>query len=48
MSQEKVNALSVGTHGSCVRGKMATIYHVKDIYADARAVRPYSVITLAF
>ncbi len=46
MSQKKVNTLSVGTHGSCVRCKTILINRVNDIYADARAVRPYTVITL--
>ncbi len=44
----KVNALSVGTHGSCVRCKAMLINCVNDTYADARAVRPYTVITLTF
>ncbi len=48
MSHKKVNTLSVGTHGSCVRSNTILINCVNDINADARAVRPYTVITLTF
>ena len=43
-----VYAEIVGTYGSCVRCKTILINCINDIYADARAVRPYTVITLTF